>query len=271
MKKSGSRDPATRALFLHGLPGDSHDWRPVAERVARMGIEPIVPDRPGWGTSREPGRDLAGNTEAALAALDRATSSRALVIGHSWGTLVALDLAERHPERVDALCLVAPFGPGSQERIGTLFTTPRTARPLIAMQLAVSAAAQRAPLLGPLIGRRFNLPAEARAQRGRHWPSATARRAFLVERREVGARLGRLLARAASIDSPALVVVGARDRTTGTGPARRVATLIPGARFRVVAGAGHALPLTHPDRVAAEVGAFLEEALPLRPTRRSPA
>lgn len=246
-------------LCLHGLPADAHDWTPVVERLAPRGIEPIVPDRPGWGRSHERGQGLGGNVEAALSALERAGARTCIVAGHSWGTLVALALAERHRERVAALCLVAPFGPGSQERVVKLFASPRTARPLIAANLSISAHAQRMPFLGPLIGRRFHLSAAARAQRGRHWRTGRAREAFLLERQAVAADLPDLVEGASTVSVPTEVLVGARDHTTGVTPARRLADLIPNARFQALPRAGHFLPLTHPDEVAGAIGRLVEE------------
>jgi pimeloyl-ACP methyl ester carboxylesterase len=248
-------------LLLHGLPADAHDWAQVVERLGPLGAAPIAPDRPGWGSSSGRGRDLSGNVAAAIAALESAGARTAVVVGHSWGTLVALALGEEHRERVAALCLVAPFGPGSQATATKIFASPRAARPLIAANLGISAHAQRMPLVGPLIGRRFHLSASARTHRGRHWRTERAREAFLLDRRSVAADLPRLLERATAVSAPTVVLVGERDRTTGVEPARRLARLIPDARFHLVPRAGHFLPLTHPDAVAEAIGRLLEETL----------
>ena len=99
-------DAAPAVLLLHGQPGSAADWRAVIARLDGA-VRPIAIDRPGWDRTTPP-RDLAGNAQAALAALDGHGVQRALVAGHSLGAAVAAWLAARHPERVSALVLAAP-------------------------------------------------------------------------------------------------------------------------------------------------------------------
>jgi pimeloyl-ACP methyl ester carboxylesterase len=56
---------------------------------------------------------------------------------------------------------------------------------------------------------------------------------------------------------PTLVVVGEEDVLTPPEAARRMATLIPGARLVVIPGAGHVPPLERPSETTAEIREFL--------------
>ncbi len=62
------------------------------------------------GTESPRPRDLAGNAGAALAALDRRSVERAVVVGHSLGAAVAAWLAATRPDRVAALGARRPGG-----------------------------------------------------------------------------------------------------------------------------------------------------------------
>lgn len=69
-------------------------------------------DRPGYGYSTRPRfRDWSPEAQAKLllAALGKLGVARALVIGHSWGTQVAVAMALAAPERVQGLVLVSGF------------------------------------------------------------------------------------------------------------------------------------------------------------------
>src|SRR5688500_779501 len=69
-------------------------------------------DRPGFGHSERPRtRAWTPGEQADLlhAAMHRLGLKSALVLGHSWGTLVALELALRHPRFVKGLLLIGGF------------------------------------------------------------------------------------------------------------------------------------------------------------------
>jgi pimeloyl-ACP methyl ester carboxylesterase len=96
-------------VLIHGALATSHDWMGPGEALARDHRVTVV-DRPGHGLSRRPRfvgtpRDQAEQIAQGLEGLG---VGRAVVAGHSFGGMVALAMAERLPERVAALVLVAP-------------------------------------------------------------------------------------------------------------------------------------------------------------------
>ena len=60
---------------------------------------------------------------------------------------------------------------------------------------------------------------------------------------------------------PTLVIAGEADAITPPGPAREMASSIPGAEFVEIPGAGHLTPVEKPKVVAAALGAFFARAL----------
>ncbi|MEW9549300.1 alpha/beta fold hydrolase [Nonomuraea sp. NPDC050783] len=92
-------------LLIHGRTADHNDWNGITQHFAAR-YHVLVPDLRGHGGSDRPGAyplpDLAGDMAGLL---DHAGISRATVIGHSLGGMVAYLLAMRDPERVERLVL----------------------------------------------------------------------------------------------------------------------------------------------------------------------
>lgn len=96
------------AVLIHGLASSSHIWDLVAPRLVRLGIEPVAYDQRGHGRSTKPTSGYGfEQTTADLAALIRSTGlRRPIVVGHSWGANVALELAVRRPRLVSGAILL---------------------------------------------------------------------------------------------------------------------------------------------------------------------
>ncbi len=103
------RDGAEPALLaLHGFTGTPFEVELLLDAATELGLRGLAPLLPGHGTgvlqlSRVSYADWLACAEAALFRLERP----ALVAGLSMGTLLSLELALRHPERVRGLILMA--------------------------------------------------------------------------------------------------------------------------------------------------------------------
>jgi pimeloyl-ACP methyl ester carboxylesterase len=256
-------------VLLHGQPGTAADWTAVVPRLA-PDFTVLAVDRPGWGRTGGPAGGFATNAAAVLDLLDRLGQRRAVVVGHSWAGGVALALAQAAPERTAGLVLVASVAPdqpaGRLDRLLAAPTVGDVAVPVafgVAGRLLSSDAAQR--LLG-----RSSIAGDARTalaalvgarreglHRGSHLRSGWA---FTVEQRAYLGELDALGRRLASLAVPTEVVTGDSDRVVGPDAARHLAGTVPQASLRVVAGAGHLLPLEHPDAIEAAVRAVAARA-----------
>ena len=173
-----------------------------------------------------------------LAVLDAAGVERAVLLGHSLGGYLSLELQRLHPERVAALVLVGT-GPGFRR------DDARASWNEMCEAFAVGFEARG---LDALPGRSEEVERDAHRNAD---GLIQAARGILVQHD------GRVLDHLAAIDVPTLIVVGENDRQFLAGGAY-MATKIPGARQVLIDGAGHAPMITHTDTFLTEVGVFLD-------------
>ncbi|MEV7222378.1 alpha/beta fold hydrolase [Streptomyces sp. NPDC056353] len=108
-----SGDGGPLVLCLHGIGSSSAAFAPQAGPLAAAGHRVVAWDAPGYGRSADPDGDLTLDDYAdTAAAVIRARAAEAHVVGVSWGGVIALRLATRHPELVASLT-VADSTPGS--------------------------------------------------------------------------------------------------------------------------------------------------------------
>ncbi len=95
-------------LLLHGLASSSHIWDLVAPRLSKAGLRVVAYDQRGHGRSGKPtSRYGFDRTTADARAVIRATRMRRpVVVGHSWGANVVLELAVRSPRTVRGAVLL---------------------------------------------------------------------------------------------------------------------------------------------------------------------
>ena len=99
-------------VFVHGA-GLDHSWWGLQSRYfGYHGWNVLACDLPGHGRSEGPPvNSVAGTAEWVTRLLDTAGVAKASVVGHSLGSLVALECAARHPERVERIALVGTAFP----------------------------------------------------------------------------------------------------------------------------------------------------------------
>lgn len=142
-------------VLLHGNGVTAEDYR-NAGLLGRLAQDHrvIAFDRPGFGYSERPRSTVwtpAAQAQLLAAALGRLGVERAVVLAHSWGTLVALDMAREFPQLVAGLVLASGYYYPSL-RLDVLTATP--AIPVLGdvMRYTVSPLVGR--LMWPLVMRR---------------------------------------------------------------------------------------------------------------------
>ena len=94
-------------LLLHGLASTCHIWDMVAPILAENHAV-IALDQRGHGESAKPnhGFDFASVTQDVLGVIKHLGRAAPVVVGHSWGGSVALELAVRAPESLKGMAWV---------------------------------------------------------------------------------------------------------------------------------------------------------------------
>ena len=184
--------------------------------------------------------------------------SPALVVGHSLGGGVALELALRHPQRVGALVLVGSVGvAGSLSGFDRLLAVPLLGNGILRagvgalrrVLMAASRFSKRHPsarvahMVSVLPTVQAAIGTDGRPMVGR------SRRSFLVEQRALLAETPQLERSLCRIAVPTAVVTGASDHVVPVAAARSLAVQVPGAELVILDG-GHLLPFDQPEKIA---------------------
>ena len=99
-------------VFLHGVLNDHSVWTLQTRSFAHHGWNVLAPDLPGHCRSAgEPPRTVEEAAALVIALLDAAGVKRAALVGHSFGSLIALEAAARAPERLTHLALLGTACP----------------------------------------------------------------------------------------------------------------------------------------------------------------
>lgn len=109
-------DPALPCVvFIHGALHDHSVWTLLARWCAHHGYSALAVDLPGHGRSDGPPlASVRAHADWLLALLDAAgvtQPGQATLMGHSMGSLIALEAAARAPERVARLVMVGTAYP----------------------------------------------------------------------------------------------------------------------------------------------------------------
>jgi len=95
-------------VLLHGLASSVHIWNLVAPLLSTYGYPVIALDQRGHGESEKPasGYDFDSILADDRAAINALEIEHPVVVGHSWGAMVALQFATQRVDQVKALVLV---------------------------------------------------------------------------------------------------------------------------------------------------------------------
>jgi 3-oxoadipate enol-lactonase len=229
-------DPAKPpVLLIMGLALSSRAWDRLPELLARD-FHVLVFDNVGTGKSGRRGfayrmRDLADD---AVAILDHARVAAAHVFGISMGGMIAQEVAIRHGERVRSLALGCTF---ASWRKGT---APSLATKLDLLLLNVGFATP-ARIARVLVSAEWHA---AHPDGALQWLRRAERTALRYATAQVLAIAGHhTLDRLSGIRAPTLVLTGSADKLVPPANSELLARSIPGARLRVLEGAGHVFPL----------------------------
>jgi 3-oxoadipate enol-lactonase len=236
-------DPAI--VLLHGLLFDGGMWRGQVEPLSALGRVVII-DGPGHGKSEPPPKfTMEEHADALLDTLGDLDIPRALLVGLSWGGMVAMRLALQHPARVAGLALLDTSAEGESlvkrlryrafvamhRRIGMPYSLFQ--KEVAPLMFAEHTRRERPDLLESTYRRIMGFDREGVAR---------ASLAVVVHRAGILDKLDR-------IRVPTLVMCGREDRATPPEKSENIARAIHGSRLVMLDDVGHMSTLEDPDAV----------------------
>ena len=251
-------DPAgTPVLFLHGYTDSRRSFEPLLPHLPSS-IRALCLTQRGHGESDAPAagyavRDFADDAAAFLDALG---IDRAVVAGHSMGSVVAQRFALDHPDRLIGAVLMGAFfstsrNAGMRELWDAVSALEDPVDPAFALEFQRSTVAR--PIAPPLLQMFAD---ESLKLSARVWRAALA---GLIE----GDPSGEI----ARIAAPVLLQWGEQDAFIGRHEQDALLAHIEGARLIVYASTGHAVHWDEPGGVARDLSGFVAAAT-LRSARR---
>jgi pimeloyl-ACP methyl ester carboxylesterase len=238
-------------VFLHGALNDHSVWTLLARWFAHHGHGVLAPDLPGHGRSAGPPlADVESLGAWARALLDSAGVPRTAWVGHSMGSLIALEAASQAPERATHLAMIASAYPMkvSQALLDTARATPLVAVDRVT-SYSISTLAAKPAYPGPgawlhdgsrALGRRM-------LEIGSKADGHVAEHNLFHHDFSVCDRYARGLEAAAQVRCDTHLILGTADQMTPPAAARELATALK-ARVHRLPG-GHALMQEQPDAV----------------------
>jgi pimeloyl-ACP methyl ester carboxylesterase len=248
-------------VFLHGNAAMIQDLEisGVLDLTAER-HRVIAFDRPGFGHSDRPrDRTWTADVQAELIheALKQLGVDRAVVVGHSWGTLVALSMALAHPDDVCGLVLLS----------GYYFATPRADVPLLSppaipgfgdvIRYTISPVLGR--MLAPKMIRKVFAPAPVPAHFTAEFPLDLALRPSQIRATAgdtalmipaavtLGERYGDLL-------MPVVIMAGTDDEIVDVErQSKNFHRQLPGSELRLIEGGGHMIHHVVPEQVVESI------------------
>jgi pimeloyl-ACP methyl ester carboxylesterase len=247
-----TQENTSTVVLIHGAANDCDVWQKIARGLTGAGHTVLVPDLPGHGLSRgEPLRSIEALADWIIALLDAAGVKNAVLAGHSMGSLIALEAAARHPQRVSKLILLG------------------SSTPMPVSDALLSTAQKNPDSACRMIMKFSHTPQFYLTGGGGHgvWgPGATL---AIMRRSPPGVlaldldncnRYLHGLEAAANVTCPTLLVVARRDKMT---PARNVQPLQAALRkvsCAEIPDCGHAMMNEQPERVTEALQRFLQES-----------
>lgn len=254
-------------VFLHGNGASIEDYEASGVLARAAGkYRAIAFDRPGFGHSDRPrSTDWTPAAQAKLIrrALSELGIERPIVVGHSWGTLVALAFALDYPEDAAALALLSGYYFPTARADVPLVSPP--AIPVVGDVMRHTLSPWLGRLIAPAIIRRIFAPAPV-SESFAGFPTELSLRPSQIRASAADAAMmvpaaAELSKRYGEIDLPVVIMAGSGDKIADFGrQSRRLASAIRGGELHELPDIGHMIHHSAPDRVMAAIDRAAELA-----------
>lgn len=262
------RTAQTRTILaVHGFRGDHHGLLRVVDHLPDMRI--IMPDLPGFGSS-ESFADDAHTVERYARFISSFMSALGLgpdtvLLGHSFGSIIASHFVASHPGAVRPLVLINPIaapaleGPkGLMTKLAVLYYRVSARLPRrLGLAVLRNRAIVRVMSIAMAKTRDRQLRAFIHGQHDAYFSAFADRRSLLEAFR--ASVSGNVADVAPQLSLPVLLIAGEKDEIATLPDQRKLLELLPDGRLEVIPGVGHLIHYETPAPAAAHIRTFLEE------------
>ena len=261
---TNATDDTPTFVLLHGSNFNSYTWTEVFDFFSQQG-QVIAYDQIPYGLSeklvagdwsdRNPYSSVAAVDQLFLL-LDELNVGHAVLVGNSYGATLAVQAAQAHPERVDALILVDAAVYVEEEMPAWLFDLPQMRRlgPLFARQLGQSEAFIRQTYLNPEQISDERMALTMIQTQVRDWDTA-----YWEYLRVWGLDTPDYITRIPEIQQPVLVISGDSDAIVPVSDSQTLHSELPNSELVVLPSCGHVPQEECPDIFEEAVGEWLSQ------------
>lgn len=258
-------DGAPPLFMVHGFRGDHHGLLRIIEALPAYRV--IAPDLPGFGES-EPlngTHDVPAYASFVRSSVDRlGLGPETVLVGHSFGSIIAGRTAADSPDAFAALVLINPISAPALEGSGRVAT--RLAELYYRLGAALPEKAGQALLRNPVIVRAMSeLMAKTRDRTLRSWIHGQHRAYFSsfasrdVVLQAFTASIGATVRDSAPhLRLPVLLIAAEKDDLGTVQTQQELAALIPDSTLVVLPDVGHLIHYETPDAAAGHIADFVE-------------
>lgn len=236
-------------VFVHGA-GLDHSWFGLQSRYfGYHGRNVLALDLPGHGRSEGPAiSTISGMADWVSGVLKSLKIPKASIVGHSMGSLVALELAARHPAQAERIVFIAV---GYPMKVAEPFLEAARNNDYAAFDMhTIWGHAAQVPLAGnPNPGMWMYGDTLARLER--------LAPGVLYTDLKASNDYGDGAESAPKVECPVLLILGRRDVMTPPRAAKVLQEKIPGAKTVEIAPSGHSLMAEAPDATLDALIAFI--------------
>lgn len=254
--------PKPTLIMIHGFRGTHHGLLLIAQQLHGFSI--IVPDLPGFGNG--PKLDNY-SLDSYVKWLNKYISAQHLttppvVLGHSFGSIIAAAYAQKYPHSLSRLILVNPIGAPALEGPNKILTKLAVTYYKIGAKLPPKAAYKwlaaktvvRIMSLAMITTKDKGLKAFIYAQHDQYFSRFHSSQSVLES---FTASISHNVSQfATNVTVPTLLIAGALDNITPLGKQYALVKLFPNAKLRTIDSVGHLTHYEKPTEVARYVEAF---------------
>lgn len=241
-------------FFVHGAGGDIDAWQYVRPQILEKGFASISLDIRGHGHSAHPrtpaSYELKNFVSDIITVLDQEQIEKVIMIGHSFGAIIATHFATQHPERLEKLVLIS----------GT-YGAPNHLTSALAKSAANKFIDFAALISPPPIFRGHSTYPKDKFHKDLEWFGLirtilrnswasyllTSKQAINLDIKE----------KLALIHVPILLIAGTKDSINSISVLHEMHKEIPNSKLEIIEGANHVVILNNINEVVRSIGKFL--------------